>query len=78
MDDRFIDITKGIFLATISISFCEVILSKNYFKKRNNIKIIIFSGTLTFQMYLRKNGVCSFIISAHMDLTRKDTGCILC
>jgi hypothetical protein len=35
------------------------------------MKIVIFSNTLIFQMYLRKKIVCPFIITACIDSRRK-------
>jgi hypothetical protein len=66
MIDRFIRITINIFLRTIRIMLRELIFSGNY------IKILIFSGICSFQIYFRRNTIRTFIISAYIDLTEKE------
>jgi hypothetical protein len=48
----------------IRLSFVRITL-----RCKNHMKILIFSGTFSFQIYLRRYVVCPFNMSRYMDLT---------
>jgi hypothetical protein len=65
----FILIAMKTFLDPCQFRFAKLSLVRSTLWYKNHTKILIFSGTIIFQIYFIKKGVWSFIKSKYKDLT---------